>query len=241
MELFGRPDYGDGAREPLMKLVASNVRTILDIGCNRGAFGSALKGKRPVEVWGVEPDAQCAAVAAGRLDHVIIDVLRKENPLPDGYFDLITFNDSLEHMADPADALEVCKAKLAPGGRIQCCVPNVRYIENLEHLLFERDWRYEEQGVRDRTHLRFFTEKSIVRLFVEMGFRVVQIMGINENWWQPDKRWRRVLFRLFPRLTADMRCVQIVVVAELAPPSVSAAVPARATAGCAVPIEPATA
>lgn len=214
MSLFDRPVYQDVERQPLVKLVPENAKTILDIGCNHGGFGRSIKAMRSAEIWGVEPDADAAAVARERLDHVIADYFQAGNPIPDCYFDLITFNDSLEHMPDPGVALELCKSKLKPGGRIHCCVPNMRQIDNLEHLIFDRDWRYEEKGVRDRTHLRFFTEKSIVRLFRETGFRVVEAFGINETWWDPEKPLRRMLFRLFPKFTGDMRHIQIVVIAE---------------------------
>jgi SAM-dependent methyltransferase len=199
---------------PLLKLVPPEVERLLDIGCNTGEFGRSLKSSRHVEVWGVEPDLQSAGVAKERLDRVIADYFQQDNPIPDNYFDLVTFNDSLEHMIDPAEALQLSKRKLRQHGRVQCCVPNIRYIGNLEHLILEKDWRYEESGIRDRTHLRFFTEKSIIRLFENTGFRVVTAVGINEKWWERDKLARRLLFRFFPHWTRDMRHVEIVVIAE---------------------------
>lgn len=214
VSLFDRPVYQDVERQPLLKLVPSSAERILDIGCNHGGFGRSIKAIRTAEVWGVEPDPGSAAIAKERLDHVIADYFQAGNPIPDNYFDLITFNDSLEHMPDPGQALELCKRKLKSGGRIHCCVPNMRHIDNLEHLIFDKDWCYEEQGIRDRTHLRFFTKKSIVRLFHDTGFRVVESFGINETWWDPQKPLRRLLFRLFPNFTGDMRHIQIVVIAE---------------------------
>ncbi len=200
MSLFDRPEYSDGTRVGLLARVPVTAQKILDIGCNRGAFGRSIKAKRKVEVWGVEPDRASAECAGECLDQVIIDYFHERNPIPDAYFDLITFNDSLEHMPDPAYALVLSKRKLIQGGRIHCCVPNMRQIDNLEHLLFEKDWRYEAQGIRDRTHLRFFTEKSIVRLFEDTGFKVLEVTGINEQWWASDKFWRRVFFVCFRNL-----------------------------------------
>src|SRR3954454_15251280 len=101
MSLLSRPEYWDEERKPLLDLLPRDVVRILDVGCNRGAFGLAVKSSQNVEVWGVEPDAGCASVARERLDHVVNDVFQAGNPIPDNYFDLITFNDSLEHMADP--------------------------------------------------------------------------------------------------------------------------------------------
>ena len=216
MKSFTRPVYPDFDRPLLASLVPINAEKILDIGCNQGKFGFSLKASRPnVEVWGVEPDGPSSLIAKERLDHVIVDKFHDNNPLPNDYFDLITFNDSLEHMTDPAHALSICQKKIKKGGKILCCVPNVRHIENLEHLIFDRDWRYEIEGVRDRTHLRFFTEKSIIRLFTETGFKVDQVMGVSEDWWDKRKLIRRFFFRFFPKFTQDMKYVQLVVIASV--------------------------
>lgn len=215
---MGRTNYPDLFRKNLLVHVPADVKTVLDVGCAKGAFGQALKSVNDVEVWGVEPDDISAAVAKERLDHVINDFFGPSVHLPDEYFDLILFNDSLEHMSDPVMALDLCRSKLKPGGRINCCVPNVRHIDNLEHLILDKDWRYEELGIRDRTHLRFFTQKSVVALFEERGYRVLDVIGIHQEWWDPRKPLRRLLFRLFPEFTRDMRHIQILVIAELPKP-----------------------
>jgi hypothetical protein len=43
-----------------------------------------------------------------------------------------------------------------------------------------KDWKYEDSGILDRTHLKFFTQKSILRMFRESGYDVVSIQGIFE-------------------------------------------------------------
>ena len=58
-------------------------------------------------------------------------------------------------------------------------IPNVRFYSNLFRLLIFRDWRYEETGILDDTHLRFFTKKSMTRIFLENGFIIDDIKGIN--------------------------------------------------------------
>ena len=212
--LSNRPRYVDNSRPPLLKLVPKDVVTVLDVGCNEGGFGAALKKSRPMEIWGVEPDLISAIEAGHKLDHVVQDTFNSQNPIPDNYFDLITFNDSLEHMPDPVIALNLARKKLNANGKILCCVPNMRHIECIEHLLLERDWRYEEMGIRDRTHLRFFTRKSIERLFLEMNFEVIDVNFINDEWWEKGRLLRRMIFRLFPNHTYDMRFKQIVVLAK---------------------------
>ena len=213
---FTRPYYADSDRRQLLEMVPPGVQRLLDVGCNRGGFGAALKESAPdMEVWGIEPDTESAAIAARRLDNVIVNYFAQDAALPDGYFDLITFNDSLEHMPDPLAALSLARRKLRPGGRIHACVPNMRHIECLEHLLLDKNWAYEENGVRDRTHLRFFTQRSIVELVQRCGYTVLESRFVGENWWEADKRLRRALFRLFPRIMAEMKYKQILVIAQL--------------------------
>lgn len=74
-----RPDYADNSRPPLLALVPKNVNIVLDIGCNEGGFGAALKKSHAMEVWGVEPDAKSAAQAKNKLDHVIVDFFQENN------------------------------------------------------------------------------------------------------------------------------------------------------------------
>jgi hypothetical protein len=59
-------------------------------------------------------------------------------------------------------------------------LPNVRYIVNLYHLLVKKEWRYEEEGILDRTHLRFFTLKSIEADFIDAAFNIEALKGINK-------------------------------------------------------------
>lgn len=59
-------------------------------------------------------------------------------------------------------------------------IPNVRHISNLKGLLLHKDWQYEDAGILDRTHLKFFTEKSLRKLFTEHQFEVEMLSGIND-------------------------------------------------------------
>ena len=46
-------------------------------------------------------------------------------------------------------------------------------------MVFAKDWKYEPAGIFDKTHLRFFTQKSIIRLFDESGYEIIKIEGIR--------------------------------------------------------------
>jgi hypothetical protein len=57
-------------------------------------------------------------------------------------------------------------------------VPNVRYYRNLWSLVVQKDWKYEDWGILDRTHQRFFTQKSLNRTLCEHGFQILDLRAI---------------------------------------------------------------
>lgn len=207
--------YGDSSRSEMIAFVPKDVRRVLDVGCHFGAFGRSIKARSSVEVWGVEPNPAAADIAAKSLDLVFNDLFSEKLPIPDQYFDAIVFNDVLEHMPDPWEALRLANQKLARNGCVIVSIPNLRHIENLVHILKERDFEYVDRGIRDKTHLRFFTEKSARRLFDDSGLKIVHIQGINEDWWRPSLR-RRLAFRFFNKYLADTKYVQLAIIAKKA-------------------------
>jgi len=130
--------------------------------------------------------------------------------LPLAYFDCVTMNDVLEHMTDPFQVLLSVKDLLAPGGRIVCSLPNLRYYPILKQFVCGKDFHYVDWGVLDRTHLRFFTEKSILRHMKELGFKVLDIKGVNGQKSLKFELVNALLLNSF----SDARHQQIICVAE---------------------------
>lgn len=206
--------YPHTARIEMCMYIPASANIVLDVGCNTGGFAEALKAERNhITVWGLEPAEDAAEIAKTRVDHLVMDTFTANAPIPDYFFDAITFNDVLEHIVDPWEALRLAATKLKKGGCVVASIPNVRQFDNLLHILFEQDFRYEALGIRDKTHLRFFTKKSIVRLLEDSGFFVERIQGINEDWWTPSLV-RRVFFKLFGSLIDDTKYTQFAVVAR---------------------------
>lgn len=205
--------YLNNPRPELKEFLPPGAKRLLDVGCAGGAFGATLKAEREIEVWGVEPNVDVASTAGALLDKVISAPFTEDVQLPDGYFDAIFFNDSLEHMVDPWAALRVAKKKLAVNGCIIVSLPNLLHVENLLHIVKDRDFRYESNGVRDRTHLRFFTKTSACRMLEECGYSVRQVEGINKDWWTPSLV-RRTAFRVFGRLLEETKYMQFVYIAR---------------------------
>jgi 2-polyprenyl-3-methyl-5-hydroxy-6-metoxy-1,4-benzoquinol methylase len=172
-------DYHAHARPEMLAYVPASARRVLDVGCGEGLFGASLKA-RGAEVWGIELAGPAAEAAAGRLDRVLAaDVGAAMADLPRAHFDCVVFNDVLEHLVDPYAVLAQARSLLAPEGVVVCSIPNVRHYRNLWNLMIHKQWRYEDHGVLDRTHLRFFTERSIVEMFDELGFEILRMQGIN--------------------------------------------------------------
>src|ERR1051325_5489453 len=106
-----------------------------------------------------------AEEAAQKLDRVLCAPFDERLALPEGAFDCIFCNDVLEHLADPYSALRYCRRLLTPEGVLIASIPNIRYFPVLFQLLVKKNWQYEDHGVMDRTHLRFFTKNSILATF----------------------------------------------------------------------------
>lgn len=87
---------------------------------------------------------------------------------------LYVFGDSLEHLRDPWSVLARVHQLLVPGGSICACIPNAQHW-SLQARQSIGDWTYEDSGLMDRTHLRWFTRSMIERLFVEADFKIESI------------------------------------------------------------------
>lgn len=206
---YGRP------RREMRRFVPAEARRILDVGCGAGAFGAGLKDERPgLEVWGVEMDPEAAARARTVLDRVLEgDAAGVAPTLAGERFDSIVLNDVLEHVLEPEALLALLRPLLADGGRLVASVPNIRHFPVVVDLAVRGRWEYTDEGILDRTHVRFFTRRSLGGLFGGGGFDLESVTGINGT--------GSAAFRLFNLATlgrcADMRWLQFACVARPRP------------------------
>lgn len=214
-----QPDYFQHSRPEMLPFVPVHCRHLLDVGCGEGGFGESLKRTREIEVWGIEPVKSAAAKARDRLDNVVEGVFGPDAALPVGKFDCILFNDVLEHMLTPEDALKYARSLLAPGGVVVASIPNIRNLPALWQLIVHASWEYMDFGIFDKTHLRFFTKSSIVNMFTREGYILDEVRGINAYMGFPNVRrrvWRA--YRITSALSAgrldDMKFLQFAVVAR---------------------------
>jgi 2-polyprenyl-3-methyl-5-hydroxy-6-metoxy-1,4-benzoquinol methylase len=206
--------YRDAARADVQRLVPAGVKSLLDVGCGTGLFGRDLLATRPeIEVWGIDPQPTVAATATGHLTRFVSGYFPDDLLTSDAQqrFDCITFNDSLEHFADPWQVLRQTRELLSEGGVVVASIPNVRNYGVIRRLVCNGEWEYKDTGIMDRTHLRFFTRKSATEMFAACGFRVSETVALNVA---NNGRAVRAL-AIFGRRSVEFRALQFAYVAHL--------------------------
>jgi 2-polyprenyl-3-methyl-5-hydroxy-6-metoxy-1,4-benzoquinol methylase len=158
-------------RKPLSVHIPQGNFRILDVGCGAGYFGAYLKKSgKASKVYGIELYKDAADEAAKHLDRVLcadldsLDLSTLRNEWGDHPFDVIVCADVLEHVKNPWKLLTDLAELLAPGGKVVVSLPNVRHWSVLFPLLFKGQWNYQEAGIMDRTHLRFFSKSTASEL-----------------------------------------------------------------------------
>ena len=201
--------YYSGSREDLIPLIPPGAKRILEIGCAAGMTGRRLKELGFHEVVGVEVLAEVAQKAMPFYERVIVgDVEKMRLPYEEGYFDCMLYGDVLEHLIDPWKVLRDHNRLLKPGGVIICSIPNVRHYKNIKKLLIRGEWRYREAGILDKSHLRFFTVKSIEAMAEEGGFEIIRMIKRPSG-----AKWLKWLNRLLGNRLIDHLVLQYVFVA----------------------------
>lgn len=166
------PDYYNRVNPDLLAALPPGLGTVVEVGCGAGALGAAYKSANPGCRWhGIELMAEPAAVAATRLDAVRIADVDAADPTADvcpDPVDCFVYGDVLEHLRDPWALVTRHAAMLSPTGLMVACIPNVQHWTIVESLLRGR-WDYADEGLMDRTHIRWFTLDGMASLFQRAG------------------------------------------------------------------------
>lgn len=203
--------YFQNVRSEMLAFLPQSVTRLLDIGCGEGVFGAICKQQLKCETWGLESNSRAAETAIKRLDRVLVgDAVALACELPEAYFDVIVCNDVLEHFAEPDQLLVSLRRRLSVNGVIVSSIPNIRHHGALWKILVERDFPREDYGIFDRSHLRFFTRKSIVRMFTDSGYVIERLEGINPS---RSSAFRILNLLLFGALS-DCRYLQFACIAR---------------------------
>lgn len=140
-------------------LAAGDGRRLLDVGAAEGLLSRQLT-ERGWRVTAIEADPEAARIGAKHCERMMVVDLDRELPLLEGGFDVIVYADVLEHLVDPSTVLAGLNRLLAPGGFVIISVPNIAHLW-IRLLLLVGRFDYLDRGILDRTHLRFFTQRSL--------------------------------------------------------------------------------
>jgi len=144
-------------------------KDVLDVGCGFATTSQYIQ-QRGNRVVGIESNADAVAVARTRIGEVIESDLQN---VPSGKFDTIIFADVLEHLQWPTGVLKKYADLLKPDGTVIVSLPNVGLWSVRLGLLFG-GFRYQDSGVLDRTHLRFFTRRTAIEMLRSAGYKPIR-------------------------------------------------------------------
>jgi SAM-dependent methyltransferase len=161
----------------LLSLVPANAARVIDVGCMGGALAQAyLKINPACDYVGIEMNPDYAELARQHCRKVVVASIEElgteefQRLLP---ADCWIFGDVLEHLHDPWSLLGRIRSVSSDTTCIVACVPNAQHW-SVQQRLCSGLFRYEAEGLLDRTHIRWFTGTTLIELFDSAGFAVVQ-------------------------------------------------------------------
>lgn len=172
------PAATNSAHAAAIRMVGSD-RRVLEVGCSVGHVTEHLVSNGNTVV-GVEIDPDAADVARRFAAEVHVADLDRDplDELVDGPFDVVVFGDVLEHLRDPTAALDAAVRLLSPDGHVVVSIPNVAHAD-VRLMLLEGRWDYQEHGLLDETHLRFFTRDGLRSLLAASGLTATDVERVT--------------------------------------------------------------
>jgi 2-polyprenyl-3-methyl-5-hydroxy-6-metoxy-1,4-benzoquinol methylase len=211
------PDYVELRTEPhsahqLVARYCAGAATVLDVGCSAGSLGRHLAAQGAT-VDGIEYDEVAATEARQWYRRVLVgDVELMTIDLQPGTYDAVVCADIIEHLRDPSALLGRLRPLLEPNGRLVISTPNIaNWSMRLLHLAGR--WNYTDRGIMDRTHLRFFTRRTLEALLRQAGYKIIEYdvtVPLPVMRREPFSGWAHWLGRRWKNLLA----YQFVVVAQ---------------------------
>jgi len=180
---LGRAELNEEEKLTLTYLLPNS--NVLEIGCNAGYFSEKIKRLTKSKITGVDIDYRLEDNAKQKLDHLIIGDIEdpnvQKNVGRNAPFDFIILLHVIEHLKDPWSLISNLNIYLKDNGKLICATPNIANWNSRALLFFKGRWRYEEKGVMDRTHLRFFTKDTIIELVKKSGMNLDELIYLHPN------------------------------------------------------------
>lgn len=164
--------------QTIFDILPNDTKKILEIGTGSGAMANAYKQiNSDVNYVGVEIDPEYQALSERYCDTVYLENFESPSDallheVDDA--DFIIFSDVLEHMYNPWKVLKNLSERISENCRILASIPNIQHW-SIQMRLLNGDFEYADSGLLDRTHVRFFTRKTMTQLFINSGFSINQI------------------------------------------------------------------
>ncbi len=178
-------DYHRLARKELIDLFSSPRKRVVEIGCAAGYTGQYCKQKFPdVDYWGFELSKAAAKEALHNLDKVVCGKFEEQDlellGLAPRSVDGVVLGDVLEHMYDPWRALVSLQPWLSDDAELVISLPNTRNLWLLNEIA-EGRFTYDQHGLLDITHIRFFTGREIYELLDSTGYSLATASFIMDE------------------------------------------------------------
>lgn len=180
--------YFDATRRDLLDALGGSHLRVLEIGCGTGATGvEACRRGLAREYVGVELDPDAAAIASERLSRLVIGDVERMDRTDLGTFDAIVAGDVIEHLVEPWGTMrDLVRDHLRPNGQLVASIPNARCYAFWAPLVLRGRFDYTATGLRDRTHLRWFTRHSMEEMLRDAGLDPA-VVGVNRV--ADGRRW----------------------------------------------------
>lgn len=166
----------EGRNGSLDPLIPANVQFALDVGCGRGG-NAAFLTRRGIKVDGISWNQSELEVAKQFCRRVIrCDLNQGIAEIQSESYDLAICSHLLEHIAYPENLLKDLYRSLKPNGYLLVAIPNLFFWEDRLKLL-RGEFKYQESGIFDYTHVRWYSYKSMAQLLEKYGFVVDQFVA----------------------------------------------------------------
>lgn len=213
--------YYNHVRHDVVSLLPAEKNLhILEVGAGSGSTLMYLKNEKIAEkVYGVD----IMKIANGFQNDRTIDKFFiqdiEENSILDieeNSLDAIIYPDVLEHLYYPQRALENLKKYLKPNGIIITSIPNFRNRNTLIRIYFKGNFKYDERGIFDRTHIRFFCKQDMCEMINNAGFNIKSVIPEYELQYKlhNKRKWTYWKVKFSAGLLEEFYTTQYLIVAE---------------------------
>lgn len=174
---------------------------VLELGCATGFMSQYFKDKLHCQVVGVDINPAVKPTIIGDLEDKQTQTQIKHS----GPYDVVFASAIIEHLKEPEALLQLIKSVLKVNGILIITTPNVAHWRQRLNLLLGR-FDYQDYGLLDRTHLRFFTYFTFQKLIQSAGFKIIAVK-IDPAGGFKYFNW---LFKFFPNFYAHQICLKAV-------------------------------